>query len=461
MDDKENLFFSTAEGVDVKAIYTEEGLLILKGSKFPYGNIKEAKKYQEGFIKKRHDLLISGNLIREGDYCIFPRDFLCRLGLAVNVIFLRNRTDKWTGFKRADGTPLHAVLKKVRDVDDEEEEEETTISEDTEPLRLDLHGNFTEWGTEVFSQQAFREFCETVKEDGSRLHLILDEALIIYSNYTPSEVRLYSPSDDNNRRRYFKLPFLVLPVLGDPEYLMDGDDVRWNVIASTGGKSADVCSILPANVTMENFSPQNLVCLQNFSRLKGDVSIGMHNNYYYISPNKLKEILHQHLDEIIECVAQCKVKSDWGKSAQTLEELKELAKQYLDHEYLFYDNGNKDEGKERVKVLRQEVIDNIAKVTSERPDDSLKDEYVDYNGDEDDWWSEGSYDETVLNIVTAPSENFLLPVSLFDALEPYELEKVDFWALNSYFEAEVMTSWEVSKGWFRTNDSDGYDYIPN
>lgn len=455
IDDKENLFFSTAKGVDVKAIYTEEGLLILKGSKFPYGNIKEAKKYQEGFIKKRHELLISGDLIREGDYCIFPRDFLCRPGLAVNVIFLRNRTDKWTGFKRADGTPLHTVLKKVRDVDDEEEE--TTISEDTEPLKLYMCGSHVECGVEELSKQEFEEFCKTAKEDGrDYLRDVAYGGRFYYNYYTPETVELYLPSDDKGRK-YLNLPFLVIPVLLYWSCLLDGEDIKWNVVSKLNWKREEVELTLPTGVTIEKFSPKNLVCFPSFKRLEDGLFLGV-DNYYYISPDKLKEIMHQHLDEIIECVAQLKVKSDWGKSAQTLEELKELAKQYMDPEYLFYDNGNKDEGKERVKALRQEVIDNIAKVTSERPDDGLKGKYVDYDRDV----RYNDIDDDIVNIASAPSKDFVVPESLLSALEPYQAESDMLGAVDSYFGgAKVMTSWKFYEGYFEANDSNGYDYIPN
>lgn len=109
-------FFCTRSGVQASANYTNEGMVVLKGSSFPHFEREDASKHRLKFIEKRDELLQEGVLQRQGDRYVFMKDLLFPSPSAASSLLVQNNSNGWTDFKTADGTTLSDAQERALNV---------------------------------------------------------------------------------------------------------------------------------------------------------------------------------------------------------------------------------------------------------------------------------------------------------------------------------------------------------
>lgn len=104
--EEQELFFCSRNGADAKAIFTNEGLVVLKGSR---GLLNPSGKSRPDIVKARDRLVESGVLEIVGDATVFTRDWLFSTpsGAANAVVVMP--ANGWREWKTAEGVTLDEV----------------------------------------------------------------------------------------------------------------------------------------------------------------------------------------------------------------------------------------------------------------------------------------------------------------------------------------------------------------
>ncbi len=106
-NDSEELFYCTGSGAEGRGQYTEEGFVVLKGSK---GRIDAVKSFIDTtWNQERLKLVESGDLLREGDTFIVTKDLLFRNPSKAAAILMARSANGWIEWKTDDGRTLDAV----------------------------------------------------------------------------------------------------------------------------------------------------------------------------------------------------------------------------------------------------------------------------------------------------------------------------------------------------------------
>ena len=104
--EEQKLFFCSRSGADAKAIFTNEGLVVLKGSR---GLLNPSGKSRPDIVKAKDRLVESGVLEIVGDATVFTRDWLFSTpsGAANAVVVMP--ANGWREWKTAEGVTLDEV----------------------------------------------------------------------------------------------------------------------------------------------------------------------------------------------------------------------------------------------------------------------------------------------------------------------------------------------------------------
>lgn len=104
--DSNSFFVCPRNGVDARAIYTNEGMVVLKDSNFPYMSKDRVNPHRFVFIKKCDDLIEQGILRRDGERCFFTQDYLFSSPSSAAGLLILNNVNGWKEFKTLSGTTL-------------------------------------------------------------------------------------------------------------------------------------------------------------------------------------------------------------------------------------------------------------------------------------------------------------------------------------------------------------------
>ncbi|MFC0322638.1 GIY-YIG nuclease family protein [Gallibacterium melopsittaci] len=115
------IFHCPRGNVDAQAIYTQEGMIVLKGSNFPYINKDEAKDYRHKMIDFCHELINKGVLEydEKTGRCTFAKDYRFNSPSAATGLLLLTSTNGWTEFKTREGKTLKEVYVNSSGANDE------------------------------------------------------------------------------------------------------------------------------------------------------------------------------------------------------------------------------------------------------------------------------------------------------------------------------------------------------
>lgn len=100
----EELFFCRSPNYDATGQYTEEGLVVLKGSKAKKDVAPSMAKYKFG--KRRETLIAEGAMVLEGDVYVFQKDVLFKSPSGASDTIAGASTNGWVLWKSKDGKTL-------------------------------------------------------------------------------------------------------------------------------------------------------------------------------------------------------------------------------------------------------------------------------------------------------------------------------------------------------------------
>ncbi len=100
----EQTFICNRTGVKAKGIYTNEGMVVLKGSSAPYVT---KRKTEARLIEQRDSLLIKGIVSKNADKIVFQRDYLFKTPSGASCFLLLGSSNGWVDWKTQQGVTLH------------------------------------------------------------------------------------------------------------------------------------------------------------------------------------------------------------------------------------------------------------------------------------------------------------------------------------------------------------------
>lgn len=99
----DEVFFCTQKNVSAKARFTNEGMVVLEGSRA----LMNPKKQQDPkFVAKRDDMIQRGILVESENYFVFTRDFLFKSPSGASGLLVLGASNGWTAWKNKDGRTL-------------------------------------------------------------------------------------------------------------------------------------------------------------------------------------------------------------------------------------------------------------------------------------------------------------------------------------------------------------------
>ena len=111
----DEMFFCKSGGVDAKAFYTNEGMVMLRGSSAPYTPMR--KTTQPQLIAQRDALLQKGVLIKDGNQVIFQKDYLFNTPSGASCLLVLGATNGWKEWKTKHGQTLDEYIDRDKDID--------------------------------------------------------------------------------------------------------------------------------------------------------------------------------------------------------------------------------------------------------------------------------------------------------------------------------------------------------
>ncbi|WP_029751455.1 MULTISPECIES: GIY-YIG nuclease family protein [unclassified Pseudoalteromonas] len=100
----EQVFICNRADVDAKGIYTNEGMVVLKGSSAP---MTTTRKTDQRFYDKRDRLLAKGVITEQNGRFIFQRDYLFPSPSGASMFLLLATANGWKNWKTEQGVTLH------------------------------------------------------------------------------------------------------------------------------------------------------------------------------------------------------------------------------------------------------------------------------------------------------------------------------------------------------------------
>ena len=99
----DEVFFCTQKNVNAKARFTNEGMVVLEGSRA----LMNPKKQQDPkFVAKRDDMIQRGILVESENHFVFTRDFLFKSPSGASGLLVLGSSNGWTAWKNKDGRTL-------------------------------------------------------------------------------------------------------------------------------------------------------------------------------------------------------------------------------------------------------------------------------------------------------------------------------------------------------------------
>lgn len=105
------LYFCTAAGTDARAQYTQEGMVVLKGSKARLGVTDSFKS--KPFFATRQKLQAAGILQPAGDALVFAQDYVFKSPSSAAAIVVGNNMNGWVTWKNHAGETLDEVVRQA------------------------------------------------------------------------------------------------------------------------------------------------------------------------------------------------------------------------------------------------------------------------------------------------------------------------------------------------------------
>jgi|SRR5690554_5154271 len=102
--EEQELFYCTRAKVDARALFTNQGMVVLKGSSAPF---ETNRQVAPRLVQKRDELLEKGILTREGNRFVFQRDYLFKTPSGASCQLLQASSNGWLDWKTKNGVTLN------------------------------------------------------------------------------------------------------------------------------------------------------------------------------------------------------------------------------------------------------------------------------------------------------------------------------------------------------------------
>lgn len=100
----EQTFYCKRTGVNAEGVYTNEGMVVLKGASAP---MQTKRKTEPRFYEKRDELVAKGVLSVKDDRFVFERDYLFKTPSGASMFLLLATSNGWKDWKTEQGVTLH------------------------------------------------------------------------------------------------------------------------------------------------------------------------------------------------------------------------------------------------------------------------------------------------------------------------------------------------------------------
>ncbi|WP_298772255.1 GIY-YIG nuclease family protein [uncultured Shewanella sp.] len=101
---REPTFFCRRSGVKAEGVYTNEGMVIVKGSSAP---METKRKTDPRFYDKRDELLAKKVIVENNGRFVFERDYLFKTPSGASCLLLLGSSNGWVDWKTDKGITLH------------------------------------------------------------------------------------------------------------------------------------------------------------------------------------------------------------------------------------------------------------------------------------------------------------------------------------------------------------------
>lgn len=115
----QQILYCKRSGVDARATYTNEGMVVLKGSSAPYTTERQT---EARLMQLRESLIAKGVVSQQGDVFVFEKNHLFRTPSGASCALLLSASNGWTDWKTETGVTL-------RDYQDREQKQHTSESQ--------------------------------------------------------------------------------------------------------------------------------------------------------------------------------------------------------------------------------------------------------------------------------------------------------------------------------------------
>ena len=105
----ENLFYCKGSGANGRGLYTEEGFVVLKGSR---GRIEKVPSFADTRYGRTRDKLVSTGVLKEIDGVLeFTKDYICKAPSTAACLLMGRSSNGWVDWKTKDGRTLDEVCR--------------------------------------------------------------------------------------------------------------------------------------------------------------------------------------------------------------------------------------------------------------------------------------------------------------------------------------------------------------
>ena len=112
METDSDRFFISTKGITASGEYSDEGLVVLQGSKAALKFSPNFEKNSPGYAQLRKDLIESQVVVEEGGVYVFTKNYIFKSPSGAAAVILGRAANGWTEWKRNDGKTLDEVKRK-------------------------------------------------------------------------------------------------------------------------------------------------------------------------------------------------------------------------------------------------------------------------------------------------------------------------------------------------------------
>lgn len=109
---EQTYFYLRRSGIEAKGVYTNEGMVVLKGSQTP---LETQVQVSERLAERRQQLVDNGILVQQGDMLVFTQDHLFKSPSGASGVLLQGASNGWVDWRTDGGKTLREYQEEFLD----------------------------------------------------------------------------------------------------------------------------------------------------------------------------------------------------------------------------------------------------------------------------------------------------------------------------------------------------------